>query len=233
MRFMNSSPLVALILLASSAFPEAPVFPSQKAAADVSVTADPESRFWRDVSGIVVSTDSVGKPVPKNRMETRSRWTSGNLYILFICDFDELTLKPNPVTAQETNKLWEWDVAEAFLGSDFDDISRYKEFEVSPQGEWVDLDIDHSSRKRGAGIAWNSGFEVKSRIDRTRKVWYGEMKIPFEKLGVPSPAVRTRLRAGIYRCASREPNRELMSWQITGARSFHVPERFGILELRD
>jgi hypothetical protein len=230
---MNSRHLVASLLLASSAFAEPSVFASRKASANVSLTADPNSSFWRDVSGIVVGNDYAGKPVPGNRMEVRSRWTSDTLYFLFICDFDELTLKPNPVTAGETNKLWEWDVAEAFIGSDFDDIARYKEFQVSPQGEWVDLDIDRSPRKRGAGIAWNSGFEVKARIDQARKVWYGEMKIPFEKVGVGSPAVGARLRVGIYRCAGREPNRKLISWQITGARSFHIPERFGILELRN
>jgi len=230
---MNPMHLVVSILLASYAFAATPDFVSKKASADVSLTADPDSRFWRDVSGIVVTTDVAGKPVPNNRMEARSRWTSDNLYILFLCDFDELTLKPNPVTAEETNKLWDWDVAEAFLGVDFDDIARYKEFEVSPQGEWVDLDIDRSPRKRGGGIAWNSGFEVKARIDRTKKVWYGEMKIPFGKLGVASPATGARLRTGIYRCAGREPDRKLISWQITGARSFHVPEHFGILTLRD
>ena len=42
----------------------------------------------------------------------------------------------------ETNELWNWDVAEVFIGSDFKNIRRYKEFEVSPQAEWVDLDIN-------------------------------------------------------------------------------------------
>jgi hypothetical protein len=29
-----------------------------------------------------------------------------------------------------------------FIGDDFKNIRRYKEFEVSPQGEWVDLDVN-------------------------------------------------------------------------------------------
>ena len=223
--------LMVCLLLAASACAESGIFESKKAQADVTLTADPDSRFWRDAPRIVVTTDYAGKAVPNNRMEARSRWTSDNLYILYICDFDELTLKPNPSTTEETNKLWDWDVAEAFLGSDFNDIARYKEFQVSPQGERVDLDIDRSPQKRGAGITWNSGFEVKARIDQTKKVWYGEMKIPFQKLGIDSPADGTKLRAGIYRCAGREPSRKLLSWQTTGARSFHVPERFGILIL--
>jgi hypothetical protein len=230
---MNLRHLIACTLFALSAFAEPAVFESKKAPSDVAPTADPESHFWRNVRGIVVTTDYAGKPVPNNQMEVRSRWTPGNLYILYICNFDELTLKPNPTTAEETNKLWEWDVAEAFIGVDVDDIKRYMEFEVSPQTEWVDLDIDRSPQKRGAGIAWNSGFEVKARIDRAKKVWYAEMKIPFDKLGVGSPTDKTKLRAGIYRCAGREPARKLISWQTTGARSFHVPERFGILALKD
>ncbi len=232
-RFINLVLFIACTLLASSAWAGPAVLQSKKAPADVSLTADPQSRFWRDVSGIAVTSDYAGKPVPNNRMEVRSRWTSNNLYLLFICHFDELNLKPNPTTTEETNKLWEWDVAEAFLGSDANDIWRYKEFEVSPQGEWVDLDIDRSPQKRGSGIAWNSGFEVKARIDAGAKIWYGEMKIPFETLGVRSPESGTTLRAGIFRCAGREPDRKLMSWQITGARSFHVPERFGTLALKD
>jgi hypothetical protein len=230
---MNLTRLLVCALLAVPAFTEPAVFESRKAPVDVALTADPESSFWRDVPGIVTKTDSVGQPVPNNRMQVRSRWTAGNLYILYICEFDELTLKPNPTTGRETNQLWQWDVAEAFLGSDLNDVARYKEFEVSPQSEWVDLDIDRSAQKRGAGINWNSGFEVKARIDRSKKVWYGEMKIPFDKLGVGSPSNKTKLRAGIYRCAGREPARKLISWQITGARSFHVPERFGLLVLKD
>jgi hypothetical protein len=233
MRFIKVAPLIACTLFACLASAAPDVLESKKAPGDVTPTADPESPFWRDVPGISVTKDYSGRPVPNNRMEVRSRWTSDNLYILFICDFDELTLKPNPIRNEETNKLWEWDVAEAFLCSDRNDIARYKEFEVSPQGEWVDLDIDRNPQKPRSEVAWNSGFEVKAQIDRTSKVWCGEMKIPFKSLGISSPESGRRLRAGIFRCAGREPNRKLISWQITGARSFHVPERFGILALGD
>jgi hypothetical protein len=35
-------------------------------------------------------------------------------------------------------------VAEVFIGADFTDIRHDKEFEISPQGEWVDFEIDLS-----------------------------------------------------------------------------------------
>ena len=49
--------------------------------------------------------------------EVRSRWTLTHLYLLFTCPYDKLNVKPEPVTLAETNKLWEWDVAEVFVGS--------------------------------------------------------------------------------------------------------------------
>jgi hypothetical protein len=55
-----------------------------------------------------------------------------------------------------------------FIGSDFDDLKRYKEFEVSPQNEWVDPDINLSAPRHEDGGLWNSGFEHSARIDCRR-----------------------------------------------------------------
>jgi hypothetical protein len=41
------------------------------------------------------------------------------------------------------------------------------------------------------------------------------------------------IRAGFFRCAHAEPNRKYISWQATGGKSFHVPERFGTLRLSE
>ena len=70
--------------------------------------------------------------------------------------------------ATGSNQLWNWDVAEAFIGSDFADIKHYKEFEVSPQGEWIDLDVDLHHPHHEEGWRWNSGFEAAARIDPKR-----------------------------------------------------------------
>jgi len=42
-----------------------------------------------------------------------------NLYFLFTCPYEELHLKPSPNIQKETNELWNWDVAEVFVGSYF------------------------------------------------------------------------------------------------------------------
>jgi hypothetical protein len=205
---------------------------SVQAPTDWLPTADPDAPQWKGIEGVSASNDFFGKPTPLAPTAIRSRWTDANLYLLYVCPFRELYLKPNPVTDAETNKLWDWDVAEAFIGSDFDRITRYKEFQVSPQGEFVDLDIDRENPKPRGGVDWQSGFTVKARIDRERKVWYGEMRIPFASIAPEPPKPGTELRIGLYRIEGGEPDRTYIAWRPTGAKSFHVPAAFGRLILR-
>jgi hypothetical protein len=39
-------------------------------------------------------------------------------------------------------------------GADFSDIRRYREFEISPQGEWIDLAIDLHNPHNEEGWKW-------------------------------------------------------------------------------
>jgi hypothetical protein len=45
-----------------------------------------------------------------------------------------------------------------YMESDAHDIRRYKEFEICPQGEWVDLDVDLNKPHDEDGWTWNSGL---------------------------------------------------------------------------
>ena len=172
-----------------------------------------------------------GKRDPKYLTEIRTRWTSTNLYLLFICPYEELYLKPDPVTSAETNELWSWDVAEAFIGSDFQNIRRYKEFEISPHGEWVDLDIDLGHPHPEGGWKWDSGFEVSARIDKTAHIWLGAMKIPYSSIDTRPAAAGNVLRINLFRSQGPPSARHEIAWQASMSDSFHVPERFGLLKL--
>jgi len=71
-----------------------------------------------------------------------------------------------------------------FLGSDFPDIKRYKEFEVSPLGEWIDLDVDLHKRHHEDSWTWNSG--VRSQCARsTFSSLYAAMRIPYSAVDTP------------------------------------------------
>ncbi|HZT38160.1 MAG TPA: carbohydrate-binding family 9-like protein [Bryobacteraceae bacterium] len=206
---------------------------SKRAPVDVGADTNPDSAFWRGAPAIFADRDNFGNPVSGRRTEIRSRWTSANLYFLFICPYEELHLKPGPTTRTETNQLWNWDVAEAFIGSDFQNIRRYKEFEISPQGEWVDLDIDLDAPRHEDGWKWNSGFEAAARIDYATKIWYGYMRIPYPSVDSRPAAAGNTLRINFFRSQGPQPGRKMIVWRATNRRTFHVPEAFGALRLVD
>jgi hypothetical protein len=193
---------------------------------------DPSAREWADAPHVVADHDMTGRPIGGPPTEIRSRWTIEHLYLLYICPYDALNLKPNPTLAEETPKLWNWDVVEAFIGSDFEQIARYKEFQASPQGERIDLAIDRSDPRNQEGILWNSGFAVKARVDADAKIWCAVMRIPFRAIDTRAPEPGRELRLGLYRIAGVEPARTYYAWQPTGQATFHVPQAFGTLRLR-
>ncbi|MDP2997155.1 MAG: hypothetical protein Q8N47_06680, partial [Bryobacterales bacterium] len=132
--------LLLALFLAGAALADGPgVIRSVHSTEDFALTADPAAKAWKGVAPAVADLDHFGKPVAGHRTEIRSRWTKDNLYFLFVCPYQALNLKDNPSTTAETNKLWNWDVAEVFVGADFKNIRQYREYQVSPQGEWVDL----------------------------------------------------------------------------------------------
>lgn len=206
-------------------------FKSVYAVQDVPLETNPHSNFWREAMPVYLEADSHGKPLLRYRTEVRSRWTKDSLYLLYICPYEELYLKSDPNTREETNYLWNWDVAEIFIGSDFQNIRRYKEFEISPQGEWVDLDINLELPHHEDGWKWNSGFQVAARIDRNAKIWYGAMRIPFAAIDKRIPAAGNSFRANIFRSQGPTEHRVQLAWKAPMTDTFHTPERFGQLEL--
>ena len=224
--------LSTIIFAASALLADGPgVILSRRANADFALTADPAARHWKSVEPVIAENNARGQRTDNHRTEIRSRWTPRNVYFLFVCPYDELNLRPNPSTTTETNKLWEWDVAEVFIGADFDHIWQYKEFQVSPQNEWVDLEIDRKNPKPEGGWQWNSGFEVKARLDRDKKIWYGEMRIPISTIDSRPAKEGNELRINFYRLQGPGPQRKGIAWQPTNAATYHVPEAFGRMKL--
>ncbi|MCS7026198.1 MAG: carbohydrate-binding family 9-like protein [Bryobacteraceae bacterium] len=199
---------------------------------ELPLTADPRAPHWKDIEPVIADRDRYGKVVPSHRTEIRARWTKDNLYLLFTCPYEQLSLRPNPSTDTETNFLWLNDVAEVFVGANFQKIHQYREYQVSPQGEWVDLDINRLEPSSAHGWRWNSGFQVKARIDATRKIWYGEFKIPIRSFDDRGAQEGNEVRINFYRIQGPEPNRTYINWQPVYQETFHTPEAFGLLRFR-
>jgi hypothetical protein len=117
---------VFLLILTSAALAVAAdgsLIESTRAREDVALTTYPVAAFWPGARPVYAEKSPHAEPLPRYRTEIRSRWTKDNLYVLFVCPYKELNLKPSPSTAPETSQLWDWDVAEVFIGSDFRNIS--------------------------------------------------------------------------------------------------------------
>lgn len=207
------------------------VMTTHRASSDFDLSADPDSSHWK-VSGVIADKDALGKLLPEARTEIRSRWTSKNLYFLFIGKYESLYSRPNPDPQKEAWGLWEYDVAEVFVGNDLKNIHLYKEFEVSPDGEFIDLDVDKLRKGKEVDWLWNSGFRYKTKIDQEKKIWICEMQIPWSSIDPRDPKAGNELRLNLYRIEGAPPNRKYIAWQTVGNPSFHTPEKFGRLILR-
>jgi Carbohydrate family 9 binding domain-like len=224
--------LLWLALLSHVAFGQEKVtMQSVRSVRDIQLDTNPESRFWKEAGTVKAEVGKSGKKIEQFSTEVRSRWTNDNMYFLFVCPYRQLSLKPGPDVQKETYELWNWNVAEVFLGSDFRDIKRYKEFEVSPQNEWIDLDIDLNKPHHEEGWAWNSGFEHAARVDVVHHVWYVAMKIPFKAIDSRPPEPGNKFRANFYRTDGKDKSAVEVMWRPVMSSTFHVPERFGELVL--
>jgi Carbohydrate family 9 binding domain-like len=236
---MNIATLLLLVLASAFSFTTVAtqnaagtsVMTSKRTPTDFTLTADPNAVQWKNVKGVIAERGPQGDLTPGHRTEARSLWTDKNLYFLFICPYQELYALPKLSTATETDKLWEADVAELFIGSDFQNIKRYYEFQVSPRAEWVDLFIDRNPMPPNHDVSWNSGFEVTAKIDSAKRVWYGAMRIPIAKIDTRASAAGNEMRMNFYRFQGPPNNRKRIAWQPTRTDSYHVPEAFGTLRL--
>jgi hypothetical protein len=113
---------------------------------------------------------------------------------------------------------------EAFIGADSQNIGHYGEFEVSPNNERLDL----MCNLPGKDFDWNSNFRSAVRVDDRAKEWVCEMRIPIAALGGTKPENRTRWRLNLFRCD--RANKASLAWRPTLQDTFHVPDRFGVLE---
>jgi hypothetical protein len=150
----------------------------------------------------------------------------------FACPYRSLNRFPPAADGADRDKLWDRDVVEVFLGDDWKNIRHYREYEIAPTGERVDLAINLDGG--GEGRAWNSGWDTRARIDEAAKVWYAAARIPLASVSSSKVVPGTRWRMNLYRIDGDgpDPQRRFLCWQQTCAGNRdpnHVPEAFGTL----
>src|SRR5581483_927180 len=141
------------------------------------LSADPNAPIWKNAASAWISKDCTRSlDYPQLKTEVRAFWTAADLYFLFRCPYGKLNVFLPPQNDRPRNKLWDRDVVEMFLGDDWVNIRHYREFEIAPTGDWIDLaiDLDHKSYDR----SWRSGWQTTARVDKAASVWYAAARIP-------------------------------------------------------
>ena len=194
---------------------------------------DPAAAPWKNAgTARIVNDCSRTVDYPDLDTEVRGFWTDRSLYLLFACPYRSLNRFPPGPNGSDRDKLWDRDVVEVFLGDDAKNIRRYREYEIAPTGERVDLAIDLDGG--GDGRAWNSGWETRARIDEGARIWYAAARIPLASVSSSRVAPGTRWRINLYRIDGDGPDsqRRFLCWQPTCVLKGdpnHVPEAFGTL----
>jgi hypothetical protein len=197
------------------------------------LNTDPDSPTWAYTASTWITKDCTHQiDYPQLKTEVRGFWTDSDLYLLFISPYKELNLWLPADNSKDRLKLWDRDVVEFFLGDDWANIRHYREFEIAPTGDWVDLaiDLDHDSY----GADWNSGWQRQGRIDEKNRIWYAAARVPLSSVSDLRAKVGTKWRLNLYRIDGLGPDsdRHFMCWQETCVLNRdpnHVPEHFGSL----
>jgi hypothetical protein len=193
---------------------------------------DPNNELWKNASMQSMSKDcSRNIDYAQIRSSIRAFWTDQALYLLFQCPYTVLNLFPADNSKKHVG-LWDRDVVEMFLGDDWTNIRHYREFEIAPTGDWIDLaiDLDHESYDHN----WKSGWQTKARIDERQKIWYAAARIPLSAVSSKQVEAGTKWRMNLYRIEGlgADPQRHFLCWQPTCVQNRdpnHVPEHFGTL----
>jgi hypothetical protein len=193
---------------------------------------DPKSKTWSKSKTVWMVKDcSKTLDYPNLKTEIRGFWSDTDLYLLFICPYETLNLFLPPEPNKARQGLWDRDVVEMFLGDDWKNIRHYREFEIAPTDDWIDLaiDLDHGDNR-----GWRSGWHTTARIDEKARVWYAAAQIPLKSVSESAVKAGTRWRMNLYRIDGQgaDPQRHFLCWQptcVVHRDPNHVPENFGTL----
>lgn len=182
---------------------------------------------WHNFNGHVYT----GLPYEGAETEVATVWTAGHIYFGFRCEYTILNLYEGEDPTKERWELWERDVVEVFLNPEPERVTHYYEFEVAPNNQWIDLEID-KTKNPFYDPEWTSGFQHATRVNSRDHYWTCEMCVPLNPMGASKILVGDEWRVNFFRADGFGDNsrRRLLAWsQIPGGDTFHTPKRFGLL----
>lgn len=190
-------------------------------------------QVWEDAEWAEFDHDISGqRHYPQALTRVAAFWTPGYVYFAFRCKYTTLNVYEGEDPAKERWELWNRDVVEVFINPQPQRVNHYYEFEVAPNNQWIDLEIDKDKTPFN-DASWDSRFEHATLGDAQGHVWTCEMRIPVAPMGVSSLSAGTEWRLNFFRAdgPGDDKQRRFMCWStIPEGTTFHAPTRFGVIQ---
>lgn len=188
---------------------------------------------WASAARTEPFVDTMDGSEGAPRTHARLLWDDEHLYVAFEVDdpFLKCTFEGRDA------RLWEQDVVEIMVDPDGDGRN-YFELQMSPTERIFDTRFDTPRRPPPIGhVGWDSRLRgaVDARgtpnDDAADDGYTAELALPFRALGVQAPRAGQTLRIALYVLDARPDGQRGVGWSAPLVGDFHVPDRFGRVEL--
>jgi len=190
-----------------------------------------DHQFWRKGQEVLIESYWSGKKAASGRhAKAKLLWSDSSFYVRFEANQTEpLVVSKAPNLKSKTKGLWDRDVCEIFVAPNSKEPNKYFEFEIAPNGEWIDLEIHRMSDERKTDLDYQSGMESAAKIEIDKVLM--AMKIQWKAFG-KTPKVKDIWKGNLFRCVGSGETRGYLAWSPTKTEmpNFHIPEAFGEFE---
>jgi hypothetical protein len=188
-------------------------------------------KSWAKAEEILLDKYWSGENAPVGRhAKAKLLWSKTAVYVRFEANQTEpLIVSATPNLTSKTKGLWDRDVCEIFLAPNKNEPRKYFEFEIAPNGEWIDLGIYQKPDERITDWDYVSGMQSAAKIEKNKIVM--AIKVEWKAFG-KTPQAGDVWLGNLYRCVGAGETRGYLAWSPTETAepSFHVPEKFGEFE---
>lgn len=190
-----------------------------------------DNKLWAKAEEALIDKYWSGVNAPIGRhAKAKLLWSKTAIYVRFEANQTEpLIVSAAPNLQTKTKGLWDRDVCEIFLAPNRSEPRKYFEFEIAPNGEWIDLGIYQKPDDRITDWDYNSGMQSAARIEKDKVLM--AIKIEWKAFG-KTPKAGDVWLGNLFRCVGSGETRGYLAWSATGTKepAFHVPEKFGEFE---
>ena len=254
-RFAPPGAVLLFAVAAVAGAQDVPSYRAGRALDEIHVDGRLDEFTWAAAPRLGAFTDIRDAASDEFLTQAAIAWDDQYFYAAFVCVDSE----PWGTLTERDAHLWEEEVVEVFLDPQGDG-ENYPELEVSPDNVVVDLLIPAPGRVSADEAARWDIAGLRTAVARHARGWTVEIAIPWASLseaGVEGPPkIGERWRVGMYRIErpggperarrSAEARRRgdeaeverltadhrFLAWSKT-ERSFHEPEKFGIVEFAE